>query len=83
MSHPVFLEGKYDTGFVEEHMDGGMGEPEEPGDERRVALMMAAIAAYSRDKERAERASSTVVGGGDAAPWTSFGRRSQMRGMLR
>jgi hypothetical protein len=48
-----------------------------------VALMMAAIAAYSRDKERAERASSTVVGGGDAAPWTSFGRRSQMRGMLR
>ena len=83
MSHPVFVAGTYDTGFVDEHMDGGMGEPEVPGGERRVALMMAAIAAYSRDKERAERASSTVVGGGDAAPWKSFGRRSQMRGMLR
>ncbi len=82
MRHPVFLAGHYDTGFVDEHMAGGMGEPEEPGDQRRVALMMAAIAAYRRDKAQAERVRS-LVSGGDAAPWRSFGRRSQMRGNLR
>jgi acetyl-CoA carboxylase biotin carboxylase subunit len=84
MQHPVFLGGKYDTGFVDDHMGGGMPDVEEPGDERRVAMMLAAIAAYQRDKARAERASSVVTGGaGDAAPWKTFGRRSQMRGMLR
>ena len=82
MRHPVFLAGHYDTGFVDDHMGGGMGEPEEPGDERRVALMMAAIAAYRRDKAQAERVRS-VVTGGETAPWKSFGRRSQMRGNLR
>jgi acetyl-CoA carboxylase biotin carboxylase subunit len=82
MRHPVFLAGHYDTGFVDDHMAGGMGEPEEPGEQRRVALMMAAIAAYRRDKARAERVRS-VVSRGDAAPWRSFGRRSQMRGNLR
>ncbi len=83
MRHPAFLSGKYDTGFVDEHMGGGMGEPEAPGDERRVALMLAAIAAYQRDKTRAERALSSVTSGADATPWKSFGRRSQMRGTLR
>jgi acetyl-CoA carboxylase biotin carboxylase subunit len=82
MRHPVFLAGHYDTGFVDDHMAGGMGEPEAPGEQRRVALMMAAIAAYRRDKARAERARS-LVSRGDAAPWRSFGRRSQMRGNLR
>ena len=48
-----------------------------------LALMLVAIAAYKRDKARAERAGSAVTGGGDAAPWKSFGRRNQMRGMLR
>ncbi len=83
MDHPVFLKGHYDTGFVDDHMDGGMPESEEPGDERRVAMMMAAIAAFRRDKARAEKAGSAATGRGDTAPWKSFGRRSQMRGMLR
>jgi hypothetical protein len=60
-----------------------MGEPQESSDERRVALMLATIASYQRDKMRAERASSSSASAGDAAPWKSFGRRSQMRGMLR
>jgi hypothetical protein len=84
MPHPVFLEGHYDTGFVEEHMNGGLGEREDSGDERRVALMLAAIAAYRRDKAKAERASlATPGGGGDRDPWMTFGRRQQMRSGLR
>jgi acetyl-CoA carboxylase biotin carboxylase subunit len=81
--HPIFLEGRYDTGFIDEHMESGLGEPVETGEERRVALMLAAIAAYRRDKERAERASAHSDSRGDASSWRAFGRRSQMRGDLR
>jgi acetyl-CoA carboxylase biotin carboxylase subunit len=84
--HPVFLAGHYDTGFIEQHMDGGRGGPKPASDEdaaeaRRVAFMMAAIAAYKRDKQRAAAAAVTSSPGAD--PWKSFGRRLQMRGGLR
>jgi acetyl-CoA carboxylase biotin carboxylase subunit len=83
LRHPRFLEGRYDTGFIDQHMDGGKGGPPEPdGEERRVAQMIAAIAAYRRDKERAERATYRPDGSG-GNPWQLFGRRSQMRGGLR
>ncbi len=78
--HPSFVEGRYDTGFIDEHMASGLGEPAETGEERRVALMLAAIAAYRRDKERAERASAHSDSRGDTSGWRAFGRRSQMRG---
>jgi hypothetical protein len=45
--------------------------------------MIAAIAAYRRDKERSERAVYHASGGTGASPWQSYGRRSQMRGGLR
>ena len=84
LRHPTFLEGKYDTGFIEQHMDGGKGGLSEPdGEERRVAVIMAAIAAYRRDKERSERAAHHAAGGGPSSGWREFGRRSQMRGNLR
>jgi acetyl-CoA carboxylase biotin carboxylase subunit len=84
LRHPKFLEGKYDTGFIEQHMDGGKGGPPEPGgEERRVAVILAAIAAYRRDKERSERAAQHAAGGGPTSGWRDFGRRSQMRGNLR
>jgi acetyl-CoA carboxylase biotin carboxylase subunit len=84
LRHPLFLSGHYDTGFIQQHMSGGAGEREEPGEERRVAMMLAAIAAYRRDKERAERASLVNSrAGGAEQPWKSFGRRAQMRGLLR
>src|SRR4029453_17938362 len=64
LRHPRFLEGRYDTGFIDQHLDGGKGAPEPDGEERRVALMLGAIAAYRRDKERAERASHRPGGPG-------------------
>jgi acetyl-CoA carboxylase biotin carboxylase subunit len=86
--HPKFLEGHYDTGFIEQHMAGGKGGPVPGGDEdaaeaRRVAFMMAAIVAYKRDKQRAAAATAVASGSGGADPWKSFGRRVQMRGGLR
>ncbi len=88
--HPVFLEGRYDTGFIDSHMNGGKGDAECDGEAakeaRRVAFMLAAIAAYRRDKERAARAAraeSVSSGTHDAVPWKDFGLRRQMRGALR
>ena len=86
MRHPVFVKGKYDTGFIDEHMDGGKGGDElMEGDEEmeRAAFMLAAIAAYRREKARAAKAASTTQSGGGEDPWKSAGRRSQMRGGLR
>ena len=82
LRHPRFLEGHYDTGFIDQHMDGGKGAPEAGGEERRVAQMLAAIAAYRRDKQRAERA-VYHGGSGGGSGWQAYGRRSQMRGGLR
>jgi len=86
--HPKFLEGHYDTGFIEQHMAGGKGGPSsaatdaDSAEARRVAFLMAAIVAYKRDKQRASVTTAAATGaGGD--PWKSFGRRSQMRGGLR
>ena len=68
-------------------MDGGKGAPAAPIGEkdevRRVAFMLAAIAAYRRDKEQAARASSASAGGAGVDPWKQYGRRAQMRGDLR
>ncbi len=86
LNNPIFLSGRYDTGFIDQHMDGGKGgsaiSGAEKEDARRVAHILAAIAAYRRDKQRANAATATAPVGVEA-PWKSYGRRSQMRGMLR
>ncbi|UCE86015.1 MAG: acetyl-CoA carboxylase biotin carboxylase subunit [Deltaproteobacteria bacterium] len=85
--HPIFLAGRYDTGFIDAHMDGGRGpaaeDDAEAAETRRIAQALAAIAAYRRDKQRA--AGAVAARGGTVAedPWKTFGRRAQMRGGLR
>ncbi len=84
--HPVFLAGRYDTGFIDAHMDGGSGgvsDDSQTDEARRVAFMLAAIAAYRRDKKQASRAASAGSGGSARDSWKHFGRRSQMRGGTR
>ncbi len=82
LHHPIFLEGRYDTGFIDEHMGGGVLRTADGGQEHRVALMLAAVAAWRRDKERARRAGSVVHGSGQS-PWRAFGLRRQLGGGLR
>jgi acetyl-CoA carboxylase biotin carboxylase subunit len=85
LRHPVFMTGKYDTGFIDDHMDGGRGgdDAADDGEPRRVAVMLAAIAAYRRDKQRATQAVATDPGRGPADAWKEFARRRAMRGSLR
>jgi acetyl-CoA carboxylase biotin carboxylase subunit len=87
VQQPIFLKGQYDTGFIDTHMDGGrggaVGVDEQGVEARRVAFMLAAIAAYQRDKANATRASAATPGGAEGSPWKQLGRRAQMRGGLR
>jgi acetyl-CoA carboxylase biotin carboxylase subunit len=84
--HPVFLAGRYDTGFIDDHMDGGRGGEFDAGaDEeevQRAAYIIAAIAAYRRDKQRAARARSFSGGDVRSEPWKQHGRERQLRGGL-
>ena len=86
VQHPVFLKGRYDTGFIDDHMDGGRGAPDtENGgmdDTRRVAFILAAIVAYRIDKERSARASDAATKNPRENPWKQYGRRVQMRSNL-
>ena len=83
MRHPIFLEGKYDTGFIDEHM-GGTFEAAQDDEAERVAYTMAAIAAYRAEKSKASRAAAASQDVGDSeAQWRDAGRRAQMRGGLR
>jgi acetyl-CoA carboxylase biotin carboxylase subunit len=81
LRHPRFLAGQYDTGFIEAHLHEVSDEGAH-GEERRAARMLAAVAAYRRDKARAERATSAGSAAGES-PWKAFGKRSAMRGWLR
>jgi acetyl-CoA carboxylase biotin carboxylase subunit len=81
LRHPRFLAGQYDTGFIEAHLHEVSDEGAH-GEERRAARMLAAVAAYRRDKARAERATSAGSAAGES-PWRAFGKRSAMRGWLR
>jgi len=85
--HPVFVAGRYDTGFIDAHMGGGKGaagdESEETSEARRVAMMLAAIAAFRREKEQAARAAAVGKGAVADDPWKQAGRRAQLRGGLR
>jgi acetyl-CoA carboxylase biotin carboxylase subunit len=83
LEHPTFLEGPYDTGFIDAHIDALRSGAEREDEAHRMARMLAAIAAYRRDKARAERASASSTGGRAENVWKSFGRRAQMRGTLR
>jgi acetyl-CoA carboxylase biotin carboxylase subunit len=85
MKHPKFVEGHYDTSFIDQHLGGSLVTEPDPEAER-VAVTMAAIAAFRAQKDKASRAAAAAAtGGGPSAEahWKNAGRRAQMRGGLR
>ncbi len=76
-----FLSGHFDTSFIDtEILPSGATSLPPAEDDRRVAVMLAGIAALRRDRELAARAGSAPGQGGAASPWRLAGRRAQMRG---
>jgi len=83
LRHEAFLSGHYDTGFIDSHMDELRSSAGAEDETHRMARVLAAIAAYRRDKANAERTRAGGQGGISEDPWKTFGRRSQMRGSHR
>jgi acetyl-CoA carboxylase biotin carboxylase subunit len=78
-AHPEFVEGKYDTGFLDRHKEELLGYPRVPqGDERAVAVAVAIAAARM---ERATGVSTATSGesGSRLAPWVSQHRARTLR----
>jgi acetyl-CoA carboxylase biotin carboxylase subunit len=80
MEHPRFLEGHYDTSFIDtEILPGETSIPADP-EERRIGVMLAAIASFKRERELAARAQVQAPAAGQRSQWKSFGRARQLRG---
>jgi acetyl-CoA carboxylase biotin carboxylase subunit len=78
MEHPQFLEGRFDTGFIESEILAHGARLPVDDEERQVAVMLAALAVYRRDRELATRAEPTP-GKGEGSAWKLHGRWRQMR----
>jgi acetyl-CoA carboxylase biotin carboxylase subunit len=84
LENPRFLSGHFDTSFIETEILGA--GPDEPidADEQRVAVMLAAIAAYHRDRELSARAHTANGSAATAGSrWKTAGRTGSLRGGLR
>jgi len=78
MDHPRFIEGRYDTSFIDtEILASSQTAPGRDEEERSVGVMLAAIAAYKRDRELATRASQTQSST-TGSQWKLAGRRAQL-----
>jgi acetyl-CoA carboxylase biotin carboxylase subunit len=79
LDHPAFRSGRYDTGFCAEHARDLAARPDPQYE--RVALVAAAVAAFKRDREEAERFAARA-GQAQAAGsnWLRLGRARGLRG---
>jgi acetyl-CoA carboxylase biotin carboxylase subunit len=78
MDHPRFIEGHYDTSFIDTQiLVSSQTAPSRDEEERGVGVMLAAIAAYKRDRELAARATQTQPQGA-GSQWRLAGRRAQL-----
>ncbi|MBW2280436.1 MAG: acetyl-CoA carboxylase biotin carboxylase subunit [Deltaproteobacteria bacterium] len=81
MDNSTFLEGRYDTSFIErEILPSGATSVAVDEEELRAGVMLAAIAALKRDQDLAARAAQ---GGGQRqteSRWKLAGRMRQLRG---
>jgi acetyl-CoA carboxylase biotin carboxylase subunit len=81
MNHPKFIEGVYDTGFIDDEILPGSGAtlPPDP-EEQEVGVMLAAIAAFKRDRNLAARRAQGGPTAATGSRWKAFGRARQLRG---
>jgi acetyl-CoA carboxylase biotin carboxylase subunit len=84
LENPRFLSGHFDTSFIDTEILPGKNTllPPDP-QEKEVAIMLAGIAAFRRDRELAARAQSAHGSTASASGWRLAGRRAQVRGGLR
>jgi acetyl-CoA carboxylase biotin carboxylase subunit len=69
LAHPAFVEGRYDTGFIEEHKADLLGYSV-PSEQDEATLAMAIAVAAARAEQRAQRSESAAADDrGRLSPW--------------
>jgi acetyl-CoA carboxylase, biotin carboxylase subunit len=76
-SHPDFVAGVYDTGFIERNKDQLLGYPTVPEDDRTAVAVAIAIAAARL--ERTTGASAAAKGESGLSPWVAQHRARTLR----
>ena len=82
MEHPRFLEGRFDTSFIETQILAHGPRLPVDEEERQVAVMLAGIASYRRDRELAARAAPAGGAAAAGSAWKAHGRWRQLRSGL-
>jgi len=79
LAHPAFVEGRYDTGFIEEHKADLLGYAT-PSEEEEATLAAAIAVAAARAEQRAQRSESVAADDrGRLSPWVQQHRSQRLR----
>jgi acetyl-CoA carboxylase biotin carboxylase subunit len=70
-SHPEFVAGEYDTGFIERHSDALLGYPVVPEANRDAVAVAVALAAARMERATGANAAARGEEGSRLSPWVS------------
>jgi acetyl-CoA carboxylase biotin carboxylase subunit len=73
-THPDFVAGKYDTGFLERNKDALLGYPEVPEDKREAVSVALAIAASRLERATGTNEAKVAEMGSRLSPWVAHHR---------
>ncbi|MBX3264462.1 MAG: acetyl-CoA carboxylase biotin carboxylase subunit [Labilithrix sp.] len=78
-SHPEFVAGDYDTGFIERHKDQLLGYPSVPELDRDAVSVAIAIAAAKLERATGASAAQAGESGSRLSPWVAQHRARTLR----
>ncbi len=78
-SHPEFVAGRYDTGFIDRHKDALLGYPSVPEADRDSVAVAIAIAAARMERATGASAAQTGESGSRLSPWVAQHRARTLR----
>jgi acetyl-CoA carboxylase biotin carboxylase subunit len=78
-SHPDFVAGNYDTGFLDRHKEALLGYPSVPEVDRDAVAVAVAIAAARMERATGASAARTGESGSRLSPWVAQHRARTLR----
>jgi acetyl-CoA carboxylase biotin carboxylase subunit len=78
-THPEFVAGRYDTGFLERHKAELVGYPTVPAEQREAIAVAIALAAARLERATGVKTASAGESGSRLAPWVAHHRARTLR----
>jgi acetyl-CoA carboxylase biotin carboxylase subunit len=78
-THPDFVAGRYDTGFLDRHKEVLLGYPSVPNGDRDAVAVAIAIAAARAERATGQKEASVGETGSRLAPWVAHHRARMVR----